>query len=542
MRSILHFTNLFLNQYDIMKKYSNIYKIGLAMALVVMTSCNDFTDSLSDLNKNPNAYEEVIPEFLFSNSMLDGVAFNFTNGADGQHFIFAQAMQQFSTHSEVRGTGDKYFNESAARSHWAVYNTALADNQRVINRVNEDPNDINMLSAARIWKVYLFHIVTDVHGDVPYFEALKSSEGLLQPKYDTQEAIYEDMLKELEQAATAFNPSLPTFGPSDLFYGGDTEKWKKLANSLMLRLSMRLTEVRPDLAEAWAKKAIAGGVIIEDEDIAKVNYLDGQIEHSRNPKAANLLVQDYQNPQAGVSNTQGGKFAETFIEHLKMTGDPRLNVISVVWIDNPDGNGYVYDTATNIQRGMKSGALFGEPEDFNTYSEPHPNTVLSYASPVLTMTNAETNLLLAEASIRGWYSGSAKAAYEDAVRAGMRQWALFGDEGIIATEKIEAYIARNPFMENGSFDEKLEQISTQKWVSLFLDNYEIFANWRRTGYPTLIPTNYPGNITGGTIPRRLIIPDSELDLNQENFMNAYNRQGVGNLLTSTVWWDPKFPR
>ncbi|AKP52325.1 hypothetical protein CA2015_2919 [Cyclobacterium amurskyense] len=542
MKSILHFTNLFLNQYDIMKKYSNIYIIGLAMALVGLTSCNDFTDSLSDLNKNPNAYEEVIPEFLFTNSLLDGVSFNFTNGADGQHFIFAQAMQHFATHSEVRGTGDKYFNESAARSHWAVYNTALADNERVINGVKDDPNSINMLSAARIWKVYMFHLVTDLHGDVPYFEALKSAEGLLQPKYDTQEAIYEDMLKELEQAGSSFNPSLPTFGPSDLFYGGDIDKWKKFANSLMLRLSMRLTEVRPDLAETWAKKAIAGGVIMTDEEIAKVTYLDGQIEHSRNPKAANLLVQDYQNPQAGVSNTQGGKYAETLIEHLKATGDPRLNVISVVWVDNPDGDGYVYDTATSIQRGMKNGALFGEPDDFHTYSEPHPNTVLSYASPVLTMTNAETNLLLAEASIRGWYTGSAKAAYEDAVRAGMRHWALFGDEGIISTEKIEAYIAKNPFMESGSFEEKLEQISTQKWVSLLLDNYEIFSNWRRTGYPELIPTNYPGNITGGTIPRRLIIPDSELNLNEDNFMEAYNRQGVGNLLTSTVWWDPKFPR
>ena len=210
MKSILHFTNLFLNQYDIMKKYSNIYIIGLAMALVGLTSCNDFTDSLSDLNKNPNAYEEVIPEFLFTNSLLDGVSFNFTNGADGQHFIFAQAMQHFATHSEVRGTGDKYFNESAARSHWAVYNTALADNERVINGVKDDPNSINMLSAARIWKVYMFHLVTDLHGDVPYFEALKSAEGLLQPKYDTQEAIYEDMLKELEQAGSSFNPSLPT--------------------------------------------------------------------------------------------------------------------------------------------------------------------------------------------------------------------------------------------------------------------------------------------------------------------------------------------
>lgn len=518
------------------------YLILPFVVLFSLAACDDFSTSLTDLNKNPDAYEEVIPGYLFTNSQLVGVAYNFTDGADGQHYIVAQAMQQFATHSEVRGTGDKYFNESMARSHWAVYNTALADNERVIQKVKDDPQLVNMLSAARIWKVYLFHIVTDIHGDVPYFEALKSIDGLLRPKYDTQEAIYGDLLKELEEAIAAFNPALPTFGTSDLFYGGDTVKWKKFGYSMMLRLGMRLTGVRPELAETWVKKAIAGGVIQQDDEIARVQYQDGQVLHSRNPKVNDLLIQDYQNPQAGVSNTQGGKYAKTFIDHLKTTGDPRLNVVSVVWVRNSDGPGFHYDTTSAIQRGMQNGAIFGEPADFGTYSEPHPNTVLNYASPVLTFTNAEGNLLLAEAAIRGWYTGgNAKTAYENAVRAGMRHWALFGEEGVISSEKIEAYLRRNPFRESGSFEEKLEQISTQKWVSLMLDNYEIWANWRRTDYPKLVPTNYPGNITGGTIPRRLIIPDSELDLNEENFIEALERQHVGNLLTSTVWWDPKFP-
>lgn len=522
------------------KKLKNTLYLLIVMA-VLLPSCNDLTD-LEKLNKNPNAYEEVIPDYMFTNSQMVGAPFNFTNGSDGQHYILAQAMQQFATHSEVRGTGDKYFNESAARNHWAIYNTALADNERVIRAVADDPESINKLSAARIWKVYLFHIVTDIHGDVPYHEALQSLDGNIRPKYDQQEEIYMHMLSELEEAANAFNPALPTFGNSDLFYEGDIVQWKKFANSLMLRLGMRLTEVRPQIAENWVKKAIQGGVILEDENVAMVEYVDGQVEHSRNPKAAVLLVQDYQNPQANTSNTQGGKYAETFIDHLKSTQDPRLNVISVVWLDDPDGQGYVYDTATVLQRGMKNGVLFGEPDDFHTYSEPHPNTILNYASPVLTMTNAEVYLLLAEAGIRGWYTGSAQEAYENGVRAGMRHWALFGEEGIIPSNKIEAYLSKNPFNTAGSFEDKLEQISTQKWVSLHLDNYEIFANWRRTGYPSLTPTNYPGNITGGTIPRRLIIPDSELVLNEENFLEAYERQGVGNLLTSIVWWDPKYPK
>lgn len=524
-----------------MKNMKLKYKAIFPLLVLLSSACDDFQTSLEDLNKNPNAYEEVVPGYLFSNSLMDGVAYNFTNGADGQHFILAQAMQQFATHSEVRGTGDKYFNISMATSHWAVYNTALADNERVIRKVKDDPQLVNMLSAARIWKVYMFHIVTDIHGDVPYFEALKSVDGLIQPKYDRQEEIYADMLKELEEAIAAFNTSLPTFGANDFFYGGDVNKWKKFGYSLMLRLGMRLTNARPDMAETWVKKAIQGGPILNDDEIAMVRYLNGQVAHSRNPKADVLLVQDYQNPQAGVSNTQGGKYAKTFIDHLKNTGDPRLNVISVVWVKNPAGSGYVYDTATVIQKGMPNGVLFGEPKDFGDYSEPHPNTILNWGSPVLTFTNAESHLLLAEAAIRGWNTGSAKTAYENAVRAGMRHWAHFGEEGVISSEKIEAYLKKNPFKENGTFEEKLEQISTQKWVALLLDNYEIFANWRRTDYPKLIPTNYPGNITGGTIPRRLIIPDSELTLNEVNFNEALNRQNVGNLLTSIVWWDPKYP-
>ena len=190
---------------------------------------------------------------------------------------------------------------------------------------------------------------------------------------------------------------------------------------------------------------------------------------------------------------------------------------------------------------MANGQYSSLPVDYQEFSEPHPNTVMNTDSPLLVMTNTESYLLLAEAAIRGWYSGSAEQAYNEAVRAGMRHWELFGDEGAISEAAIEEYLVNNPYMTGGTFDQQLEQISIQKWTSLFLDFYEIFANWRRTGYPELVAPNYPGNLTGGVIPRRNIIPDSEIDLNAENFMEALNRQGVGNDLLSTVWWDPMFP-
>lgn len=518
-----------------MRKFSlTLTRVLIAGLAILLTSCSDMSGDLTSLNKNPDASEEINPAHMFTNAQLNGVAVNYGHA----HLMYGQSMQFFSTHFEVPARGDKYFNESGARGHWSVYSGALRQNEEVM-RSTTDPESVNKHSTARIWRVYLFHQLTDLHGDIPYSEALDPEN--LTPKYDRQEDIYADMLNELEESANAFDASAPTFGSSDLLYGGNIDQWQKFAYSMMLRLGMRLTEVKPDMAEEYVKKAIAGGVITQDEDIAQIEYTDGGTEAERNPKADHLVNIDYLDPYA--DSREGGKYAETFIEHLKDTEDPRISVLSVVWVEDPNNpEVLIYDTSPNIQYGMKNGEHFGIPADFDEMSEPHPNTVLNFGSPVLVMTNAEVNLLLAEAAIRGWYTGSAEEAYNNGVRAGMRQWARFGDEGAIATADIDEYLTNNPYNSAGTFEEQLEQISTQKWVSLFLDFYEIFANWRRTGYPELVPTNYPGNITAGTIPRRNIIPDSEEELNQENFNEALERQGVGNFLTSTVWWDPMHPQ
>lgn len=503
---------------------------AILLAVAIAPAC---TDNLVGLNKNPDAVEELLPEYMFTNAILSGVAVSY----DAEYRMYGQSMQFFATHFEVTAQGDKYFNENGARTGWS-YAGPLFQNEQVLRGTADNPSAINIYTAARIWRVYLFHHVTDLFGDVPYSEALKASEGNFTPKYDRQEDIYIDMLKELDEAANAFDPNRPTLGGADLFYGGSIDQWRKFAYSLMLRLAIRLTDARPDLAETYVRKAIAGGVITEDQDIARVPYAAGGTNTERNPKANTLVNGDFINPQT-TSRLQGSKYAETFIEHLKHTNDPRLAVLAVVWL-GPEGS-KVPHFEPERQRGMKNGALFGEPVDFETYSEPRRETILNYGSPVLVMTNAEVYLLLAESAIRGWYGGSAKEAYDNAVRAGMRQWALFGSAGVIAPERIEQYLKENPFNNAGSFEEKLEQISTQKWVSLFLDFLEIYANWRRTDYPRLTPTNYPGNLTGGRIPRRRIIPDEEIFQNETNFMEALERQGVGNNLMSTVWWDPRYP-
>lgn len=501
------------------------------MAAALLPACDE---GLAELNENPDAYSDIVPEFLFTKAQLDAVDISYFGTAA---LTIGGSMQHFATYKEVPAAGDKYFNDGYSKSYFSeAYPSAVNEIQEVIRAVSEDPEDVNKLAVSRIWRTYIFHHITDLYGDVPYTEAGKGTiEKIYTPKYDEQPFIYNDMLTELEEAANALDPAKETFGNADLIYGGDVNQWKKFAYSLMLRLGMRLTEVDAAAAQSWVTKAIAGGVILNDNDVADIDYVDGSQIDSRNPIAWALMRGDYLDPQ-NEDNVEGGKLAKTFIDHLKNTGDPRLNVISVVWVQSPTGE-YVADTATALQKGMPNAAFNSKPADFATYSEPNPSTVLRYDAPLLVLTNAEMHLLLAEAAIRGWYNGNAAEAYEEGVRAGMRQWARFGSAGEIPTDRINAYVNNHPFDAAGSFEEKMEQIHTQKWVTLFLDEYEIFAEWRRTGYPNLVPTNYPGNLTGGRIPTRFVIPDAEETINGPNFLEAVERQGQGNLLTSKVWWD-----
>ena len=515
-----------------MKNFNYLFIAGL---LLLLASCDN---GFKEMNINPNASTEVVPGFLFTRTQLVTVSVNYVGGA---YLTIGQSMQHFSTYKEVPAAGDKYFNFGYSTNNWSAYGGdpatagAVTDIQQVIDAVSKAPADINKLSVARIWRAYLFHRLTDLYGDIPYSQAGKAlTEKNYTPKYDTQQAIYADMLTELEQAANAFNPAQPTFGSADLVYGGDITKWKKFAYSLMLRLGMRLTEVDANLAKTWVQKAIAGGVILNDSDLATIAYVDGSITASRNFIASGLLATDYISP--GGDNVEGGKFAKTFIDYLKTTKDPRLNVWSIVW--TKPSSAFVADTATALQVGMPNAKFNALPGDFNTYSEPNPNTVLKYNAPLLVFTNAEVHLLLAEAALRGWYTGgTATDEYNMAVTAGLRQWALFGSGGVIPQAKIDAYLKTNPY-KAGTVAEQMEQIQTQKWVTLFLeDEYEIFSNWRRTGYPKLTPTNYPGNLTGGKIPTRFVVPDSEEIYNKDNFYEARTRQGGTNTLSSVVWWD-----
>jgi hypothetical protein len=504
--------------------YNQKYIAVLAFFLtaVTITSC---TKDFEEINTDPEASAHIQPSFVFTKALYDGAKNNLN--------LLLGTMQYTTSYNDVAGFGSKYVSSQSQQSEGvfsAVYYQEINELELVINTVSPNPEQVNLLASARIWKAYCYSRITDLYGDVPYSEAVKGyTNANYTPVYDAQKDIYLNILKELEEAATSLNATGATFGAADLIYGGNTGKWKKFAYSLMLRLGMRMTKVDPALAETWVKKAIAGGVITDDTDIAKITYLNAGQDINKNPIALKLYNDDYIKAD-GNSNTEGGKYQEPFITYLKNNKDPRLGILSVVYVNG------AADTSAAVQKGMPA-TLSAKPSNFVTYSEPNQKTVLLLSGAKLLFTTAETNFLLSEASIRGWYTGDASVLYESGIRSAMKQWAIIAPgDGAITDLQINTYIKYHKLDATGNFDAKMARIYTEFWLAVFPDAQEAFASYRRTGYPALVPVVYPGNATGGKIFRRMLYPLSEQNLNRASLDAAIARQGPNDFLTR-IWWD-----
>lgn len=494
---------------------------GATVLLFGLLSC---TGDFEALNTNPNQPSSVEPAPLFTAMQLrvSGVG-STRRGSIG----FGMMMTQQTATLKIDDLeGDKYLrSESASVLFSESYRVNVVNLTTLLHLVKDDPEQVNLYAAARILWVMQMHKLTDAYGDIPYSEAGKGFlEQIYAPKYDAQAAIYADMLRQLDEAVNSFDASKATFGAADLYYGGDIDKWKKLGNSLMLRLGLRLVKVDPASAETWVSKAVSKGVMTNENDICFVKH-EGSIEETANPTAFDFLKFD-------LVRVGDIKMSQRFVDYLQNSNDPRLAAYSSL----PNG-----DNAPKNQKGLPNGydatTIEGYPggADLDTYSTFNTRTFLALDAANVQFSYAEVELMLAEAATRGWIDGSAADHYRKGVTASMNQQQLFGYT--ISPQQTEAYLATGkPFDGSASVAEQLKVINEQYWVTTFLNGWESYANWRRTGIPELTPVNYPGNVTNGTIPRRLTYPRTEYGTNGEHLQEAISRQGENNY-TTRVWWD-----
>ena len=498
--------------------------------IALLTGTSSCDKGFDDLNINPTAALTINPVFTFNNAMIN-TAF------PGSTLVFEHPIvqQMFSPNSGVLAGGNfNIDNRGPVGPNAAIWQGYYQNVVRylvdVLAQTKDNPQRSNLYNMARIWRAYTFMVLTDTYGDIPYFEAgLGYLSGNITPKYDAQQVIYDDLIKELTEATAALDATKPTEA-GEITYGGDIAKWKRAGNSILLRVGMRLSEVNPTLAQSTVQKAVAGGVMQANTD--------------------NLVVRNDANYKNAVGNTLNSTEAANyyltgyFVDYLKSTADPRLASIAVRYVGAKSGPEQTASRASRdpaMQIGMPLGFDNGTIRDratadklasFYDYSQLDRTRLGRFDAPTFLVTNAQTQLLLAEAAQRGWTTGNAADFYNAGVTAHMQQLGTTDAGSAVPASAITAYLQANPYVEAKG----LELINTQYWVASFLNGPEVFANFRRSGYPVLTPNPYPGKEITGNFINRLSYPDSEISVNTANRQEAITRQGPDNLDTR-VWWD-----
>jgi hypothetical protein len=510
--------------------------VFIACTASVFTACDK---DLQDVNTNPYAITSIDPGVLFAGAQRTHIG-NWT----AEHTIVQQFVVPFNT-----GANDGFnFNndiDGVSTPKWGEYNGSIRNMIEALNILGPNTARVNLRSMIRIWKAQVFMGLVDSYGDVPYFEAGKGvSDHIFYPKYDDDAAIYDDLYKEFKEAIAALNPNAD-YVPADLFYGTNAHsstktataalqvaKWKKLGNSLLLRLGMRYSKLNPTKAASIVNEAFTGGVMTSNADNAFVKY-DGSVY----TQADNAVLRNF---------SQFNYAAEPFVNQLKSTNDPRGKFILANFKEPGNVAG---ESAPDNVLANQFGAPIGKTDaqlkvapyrgargQGLNYSQFNVWTIASPAAPDFWVTYAQTALLLAEAAKRGWIPGgdvAAKDYYEKGIAADMAAYALYPGTTPITGTEITAYINDPAVLYNPT--DALKLINTQYWIVNLRNGTEAFANFRRSGFPALSPNTVNTKLNGGFI-RRLSYPDVEASANTVNYNAAATAIG-GDKLTSRVFWD-----
>jgi hypothetical protein len=510
-----------------------IYALAAAFLMIVLVSCKK---ELLDANTNPTATigSNYDPNFLLTTTQLMYTG-STDFGAENWQTEWGEIagfIQHVASTNTAYYSGDKYLNSVG---NFGVYfdHSYIYQVQPVVELYQltlNKPQYKNLHQMARIMKALVFERITDIYGDIPYFQAgLGYYTRIYAPVYDKQQDIYADLLKEVSQATDSLdvNADYPT---GDVFYSSfgasQISEWQMFGNTLLLRIAMRLTKVDPTTAQTYVNQ-VQGLTMASNADDAMVEHELG-IE-TQNRDAWSIIQED----------STDLKLCSTYIDSLQYNNDPRLPFMSEIFATG--------DTTSADQLGLPPGYIIGgsNPNFDITQTPTYPavlgmqgysrlnDNILSYTAPNLILTYAESEFLLADAAKRWGIGGSPATHYENGVLAAITQLAAFGPASVISDADAQAYYNAHPYVDSIG----LSQINTQFWLCTVMNEYEAWSNWRRTGYPALTPTNYTGNVTAGTIPRRLEYPTSEKVTNGVNYQAAVARLTGGDLLTSRMWWD-----
>ena len=456
----------------------------LLISLVLAVSC---TEDFETININPNYPASAQPELLLPGVQRE-MAYNWGNQGWEEGFTVVQygARLQFTS-------GDTY-NWSPSGDPYDNAYASLRDVENIIRDTETNEEAQNYYGVALVMKSWIYSYVTDAYGDVPYSEATSGIEdGNVTPAFDAQSSIYAGILADLETANTVLTGAGNISG--DIIYNGDIEKWRKFANSLRLRLLMRISDV--DNATAVAGMAQITGnpsaypIFESNEDMAFAEW------NSDN---------DYVGMPNGLDDEAALGYSPS---------------------GNPDESGSNFISRLGILLACRAC---------------NPEQASATASHTIIMSYSELQFILAEAAERGFISsGDAAMYYENGIRASFAYYtervAAGGWSDIanaMQATDLEAYVGQDAVALTAATDDNLAKIALQKWISLFYTGFEGWSEWRRTGMPEVIPG--PDAVNDGMVPVRFQYPNSVKSTNSENYNAAVQSMGTDDINTK-LWWD-----
>lgn len=526
-----------------MKKIPHIRSALLAL-LVLPFFLGGCTDDFSALNTPKN---EIVASNIDANLVGQAFAQSQYRGMYGLNWqfqistsLFADLYAQYFATTAENFDSDQYIEVGRwIDLAWTSFYGDAAPQLKLVEDFTAE-NEMPLENAvAKVWKVQLYHRITDYWGPIIYSEF---GNGEKVVPYDAQEAVYNDFFDTLEEAIGVLesNRGENAFGSNDLVYDGNVDQWIRFANSLRLRLAMRVRYVAPDMAEAEAEAAVSGGVIETNADNAEV-----------------LTTANNRNPYTTITDWGEFRMSSAMESVLEGYDDPRIGTYFSESVEgDQDGDGSPYEGMRNgLPRTQKGSGLN------DTYSDMGVDWLNDNRGgtnpPIRVMSAAEVYFLRAEGALQGWeMEGTAEELYNEGIRQSMSEERIGA-----ASDAIDAYIASTDtpiapedewnspavsdipvaFDAGADQERQLEQIITQKWLALYPDAWEAFAEYRRTGYPRLyaIIESRNSDLSEEDIFRRMTFVSSEYDTNGDAVQDAVSLLDGDDSNATRLWWDAK---
>ncbi|MCC8407565.1 SusD/RagB family nutrient-binding outer membrane lipoprotein [Mucilaginibacter sp. UR6-1] len=476
-----------------MKKKYIIWGVALSLSLF-SASC---TRNFQEINTDPNSSSFALPQSLLAPAITDVVSANMSRSQR----ITNELMQITVNMGDTDGKIFRYEVRAAEADYlWNAWYLQLT-NFKDIYTGGKDNLSNTYMAISLICQSWVYSMLTDTYGDVPYFQSNRAKEGLFLPKFDTQQAIYADIFARLEEANELLKTGTNVVSTSDPIFGGNATYWRKFGNSLYLRLLMRVSN--KDQA-----------AIDKIKDMVDVNATNYPIMTSNAESA--ILKWSGTAPYVSPFSTwrpadwYTPKLASFFVDNLNEWSDPRIGKWATVFEGEYAG----------IPSGYPVGQVPVAKSTLPTalQKEPLLGNVLNYA---------EVQFILAEAAAKGWITSKpAQQYYQEGITGAITMWGYTVPANYMNYSLIK-------WDDSYTLDQKMELIHKQKYYALFFTDMQSWFEYRRTGHPVLPKGS--GLDNGGVMPARLNYPVYVQAANSENYRAAVAAQGQ-DVISTQVWW------